>query len=160
MEGGGGDGSWEDRPASSAAEERRYVQLAPETVVNAAESIGISGLSAAAAKALAEDASYRLREIADLCSQFLRHSRKRTLTTDQFNRALKLKSLSPVLGHKRPRLSRDNGLEFRYVPEAEVFVSSDAEVNLVAESLQPSALQQEQHIAVHASWLALQGIVK
>ena len=58
-----------------ASEERRYVHLSPETVINAAEAIGITNLSSAAAKDLAEDTTYRLREIADACSQFLRHSR-------------------------------------------------------------------------------------
>ena len=154
----GGDGGWEERPTEERpTEERRYVQLAPETVINAAESIGISGLGAPAAKALAEDTTYRLREIADLCSQFLRHSRKRTLTTDIFNRALKCKSMPPVIGHKKPRCSPDAGLEFTYVPEAEVFVNSDMEINLVSEALQTPGIQGDQSIAVHASWLALQG---
>lgn len=58
-----------------SAEERRYVHLAPETVTNIAESLGISNLSAGVAKELAEDVTYRLRDIADVCSQFLRHSR-------------------------------------------------------------------------------------
>jgi TATA box binding protein associated factor (TAF) len=149
----GGSGGWEDRPA----EERRYVQLAPETVVNAADSIGIGDLSNSVASALAEDATYRLREIADLCSQFLRHSRKRTLTTDIFNRALKCKSVPPVIGHKKFRGGGVGGMEFRFVPEAEVFVNSDAEINLASEAFQNSGRQREQGLSVHASWLALQG---
>jgi hypothetical protein len=148
-----GSGGWEERPV----EERRYVQLAPETVQNAAESIGIGDLSSSAASALAEDTTYRLREIADLCSQFLRHSRKRTLTTDIFNRALKCKSVPPVIGHKKPRDSVDGGMEFRFVPEAEVFVNSDVEINLVSEAFQNSGRQRDQNLSVHASWLALQG---
>ena len=153
-----GEGSWDDRTAA----ERRYVQIAPESVTNAAESIAISDLSGPVAKALAEDASYRLREIADLCSQLLRHSRKRKLTTDMFNRALKLKSASPVIGYKRPLLgtgttTTETGLEFRLVPEAEIFVSHEVEVNLVAEALKFSGPQAELSLSVSASWLALQG---
>jgi hypothetical protein len=148
-------GGWEDRPA----DERCYVQLSPESVINAAESIGISGLSPAAAKALAEDATYRLREIADLCSQFLRHSRKRKLTTTVFNRALKCKSVPPVIGYKRPQGCPDAGLEVTFVPEAEVFVTGDLEVNLVTEALQASGPHADLCLGVSASWLALQGKV-
>ena len=56
-------------------EERRYVHLAPEMINNVAESLGINNLAPGVAKELAEDVTYRLREISDVCSQFLRHSR-------------------------------------------------------------------------------------
>ena len=58
-----------------SGEERRYVHLDPETVLNVAESLGISNLGTNVAKELAEDATFRLREVADVCSRFLRHSR-------------------------------------------------------------------------------------
>ena len=61
--------------SSRAVEERRYVHLDPETVTNIAESLGISNLAPGVAKELAQDVTYRLREISDVCSQFLRHSR-------------------------------------------------------------------------------------
>jgi len=150
----GTEGGWgEER----TADERRYVQLSPESIVNAAESIGIGDLSAPAAKALAEDTTYRLREIADLCSQILRHSRKRKLTTDIFNRALKCKNVPPVIGYRKPPGVPDGGLDFRSVPETDVFVSREVEVNLVAEALQCSSPQAELSLSVSASWLALQG---
>ena len=52
--------------ASKAKEEKKYVQLSPDTVSMLAESIGISqnGLSANVSRALAEDVSYRCRELA------------------------------------------------------------------------------------------------
>jgi transcription initiation factor TFIID subunit 6 len=149
----GAEGGWEDR----TADERRYVQLSPESVTNAAESIGIGELSAPAAKALAEDATYRLREIADLCSQMLRHSRKRKLTTDILKRALKCKSVSPVMGYKKAPGVPDGSLDFRAVPETDVFVTREVEVNLVAEALQAARPQAELSLSVSASWLALQG---
>ena len=39
------------------------------------ESVGIEGLPTPVAKELAIDLTYRLRDIADVASQFLRHSR-------------------------------------------------------------------------------------
>ena len=45
------------------------------TIKHFSESVGISGLPSTVSKELAGDLTYRLREIADACSQFLRHSR-------------------------------------------------------------------------------------
>lgn len=140
-----------------ASEERRYVHLSPETVINAAEAIGITNLSSAAAKDLAEDTTYRLREIADACSQFLRHSRKRKLTTDIVNKVFKCKSIEPVIGHKKSRILGCDS--FEYLPEGELFVESDREIHLVNESLQPvNKGFEESQILVSASWIALQGV--
>ena len=61
--------------ATRNIDERRYVHLSPDTINNVSEGLGINNLSSAVAKELAEDVTYRLREIADVCSQFLRHSR-------------------------------------------------------------------------------------
>ena len=54
--------------ASKPKEEKKFVQLAPDTVSMLAESIGISanGLSSSVSRALAEDVSYRCRELANV----------------------------------------------------------------------------------------------
>jgi len=139
-----------------ALDERRYVHLAPETICNVAEAIGIGGLSTAVAKELAEDVTYRLREISDVCSQFLRHSRKRKLTTDILNKAFKCKNIEPVIGHKKSRILGCDS--FEYLPEGEIFVESDREINLVNESLHTNQCLEESRVTVSASWIALQGI--
>ncbi len=156
-----------DAPPPRGAEERhhhhhddkKYVQLGPETVVNAAESIGITGVPADAAKALAEDASYRLREVADMCAQFLRHSRKRRLTTDLVNKALKVKRAEPVLGYKLA--GSGGGLErlFVAVPgEGDMYVERSDSIDLVRCSLTAEeALNRDHSMAVSANWLSLQG---
>ena len=56
-------------------DDRRYVRVDTDTVLNVAESLGIQGLGAHVAKDLAEDVTVRLRELADVCCRFLRHSR-------------------------------------------------------------------------------------
>ena len=59
-------------------QERRFVQLGPDSVTVVAESIGINSLPVNVARALAEDVSYRVREVTSLDSLFLKHSKKRT----------------------------------------------------------------------------------
>jgi len=139
-----------------SGEERRYVHLDPETVLNVAESLGISNLGTNVAKELAEDATFRLREVADVCSRFLRHSRKRKLTTDIVNKAFKVKNIEPVIGHKKSRIIGCDS--FEYLPEGEIFVESEREINLVSESLQTSQPIEESQITVSASWISLQGV--
>lgn len=53
-------------------EEKKFVQLSPDTVSMLAESIGISGngISSGVSRALAEDVSYRCRELANVSAFF------------------------------------------------------------------------------------------
>ena len=76
---------------TAKVEEKRYVQMSPDTVSMLAESIGISGnsLGSNVSRALAEDVSYRCRELANICSQLMRHSKRKKLSTDDVERALK-----------------------------------------------------------------------
>ena len=51
-------------------EEKKYVQLSPDSVLHLAESVGLSNLNPSVARALAEDASYRCRELASVRKGF------------------------------------------------------------------------------------------
>ena len=53
-------------------------QVSPDSVVLAAETVGLAGLAGSVSRALAEDVSYRLREVASTAATLLRHSRKAT----------------------------------------------------------------------------------
>ncbi|XP_054374251.1 TAF6-like RNA polymerase II p300/CBP-associated factor-associated factor 65 kDa subunit 6L isoform X1 [Molothrus ater] len=69
-------------------EERRFVELPRDSVRLMAESAGVE-LSDEVAALLAEDVCYRLREATQNSSQFLKHTRRRRLTVEDFNRALR-----------------------------------------------------------------------
>ena len=45
---------------------KKYVQVSPDTVSMLAESVGISGIGGVVSRALAEDVSYRCRELANV----------------------------------------------------------------------------------------------
>ena len=55
--------------AAAGDQERKYVQLSPDSVVLAGESVGITNLPGTVTRALAEDASYRVREVVGVASQ-------------------------------------------------------------------------------------------
>ena len=56
-------------------------KVSPDSVVLAAETVGLAGLAGSVSRALAEDVSYRLREVASTAATLLRHSRKATSNT-------------------------------------------------------------------------------
>ena len=71
------------------------------------------------------------------------------------NKAFKVKNIEPVIGHKKSRIIGCDS--FEYLPEGEIFVESEREINLVSESLQTSQPIEESQITVSASWISLQG---
>ena len=71
------------------------------------------------------------------------------------NKAFKCRNVEPVIGHKKNRILGCDS--FEYLPEGEIFVESDREINLVSESLQGTQALPETQITVSASWISLQG---
>eukprot|EP00069_Balaena_mysticetus_P007664 bmy_19271T0 len=76
----------------SEREERRFVEIPRESVRLMAESTGLE-LSDEVAALLAEDVCYRLREATQNSSQFMKHTKRRKLTVEDFNRALRWSSV-------------------------------------------------------------------
>ncbi|NWV22279.1 TAF6L factor, partial [Origma solitaria] len=90
-----------------------------------AESAGVE-LSDDVAALLAEDVCYRLREATQNSSQFLKHTRRRRLTVEDFNRALRWSNVEAVCG-----FGSQDSLPFRALREGDLFFPEDREVNLV-----------------------------
>ncbi|XP_064359307.1 TAF6-like RNA polymerase II p300/CBP-associated factor-associated factor 65 kDa subunit 6L isoform X2 [Dromaius novaehollandiae] len=116
----------------SEREERRFVELPRESVRLMAESAGLE-LSDEVAALLAEDVCYRLREATQNSSQFLKHTRRRRLTAEDFNRALRWSN----------------------VEEGELYFPEDREVNLVELALATNIPKgcAETAVRVHVSYL-------
>lgn len=79
------------------AEERRFAELPRDAVRKMAEGAGTE-LSEEGAALLAEDVCYRLREAAQNSAQFLKHTRRRKLTVEDFNRALRWSNVEALCG--------------------------------------------------------------
>jgi len=144
-------------PRGGGEQERRYVQLGPDSVTLAAESIGITNLPVNVARALAEDVSYRVREVASLAALFLKHSKKRKLTVSDMNLALKWSDVEQVLGQGGGQEVAASQL-YTYLSEADVFVERDSELDLVEQSISSRiCVEEEVRLDVGASWLAVEG---
>jgi len=77
--------------------------LTEETIRAIAHSIDITGLSEEAAKALAPDAEYHLRQLLQDALKFARHGRRTRLTTEDVNAALRARNVEPVYGFANRR---------------------------------------------------------
>ncbi|RMB90505.1 hypothetical protein DUI87_33106 [Hirundo rustica rustica] len=97
-------------------EERRFVELPRDSVRLMAESAGVE-LSDEVAALLAEGRN---------SSQFLKHTRRRRLTVEDFNRALRWSNVEAVCG-----CGSQDSLPFRPLREGDLFFPEDREVNLV-----------------------------
>ncbi|XP_043684626.1 uncharacterized protein LOC122636962 [Vespula pensylvanica] len=103
---------------------RRYAVLSTEWISAIGEELGMHPLSDSVLRRLAEDASYRLREILHKCITRLKHSRRKCLTSNDVNAVLtNLCDVDPILG------APDTMPE--YHSEAKVFVPNERIINLV-----------------------------
>uniref|UniRef100_A0A3P9D704 TAF6-like RNA polymerase II, p300/CBP-associated factor (PCAF)-associated factor n=1 Tax=Maylandia zebra TaxID=106582 RepID=A0A3P9D704_9CICH len=106
-------------------EERRFAEVSRESVRLMAEGAGVE-LGDDVAALLAEDVCYRLREATQSSSQFMRHAKRRKLTVEDFNRALRWSNVEAICGY-----GAQDALPFRSVKEGELFFVEDRDVNLV-----------------------------
>ncbi|XP_039402682.1 TAF6-like RNA polymerase II p300/CBP-associated factor-associated factor 65 kDa subunit 6L isoform X5 [Mauremys reevesii] len=130
-------------------EERRFVELPRESVRLMAESAGLE-LTDEVAALLAEDVCYRLREAAQNSSQFMKHTKRRKLTVEDFNRALRWSNVEVVCGY-----GSQDPLPFRAIKEGELYFQEDREINLVELALATNLPKgcAETAVRVHVSYL-------
>ncbi|XP_053134693.1 TAF6-like RNA polymerase II p300/CBP-associated factor-associated factor 65 kDa subunit 6L [Hemicordylus capensis] len=133
----------------SEREERRFVEIPRESVRLMAESTGVE-LSDEVAALLAEDVCYRLREATQNSSQFMKHTKRRKLTVEDFNRALRWSNVEAVCGY-----GSQDALPFRAIKEGELYFQEDREVNLVELALATNIPKgcAETAVRVHVSYL-------
>ncbi|KAM4722128.1 TAF6-like RNA polymerase II p300/CBP-associated factor-associated factor 65 kDa subunit 6L [Rhinophrynus dorsalis] len=133
----------------SHTEDRRYVELCQDSVRLAAESVGLE-VSDEVAALLAEDVCYRLRELTQFSAQTLRHSRRRRLTVEDFNRALRWSNVEAVCGHGSP-----DPVSFRSIRDGECYCAEDRDINLVELALATNIPKgtAETAVRVHVSYL-------
>ncbi|NP_001085716.1 TATA-box binding protein associated factor 6 like S homeolog [Xenopus laevis] len=133
----------------SHTEDRRYVELCQDSVRLTAESVGLD-ITDEVAALLAEDVCYRLRELTQFSAQGLRHSRRRRLTVEDFNRALRWSNVEAVCGH-----GSSDAVTYRSIKDGDCHYTEDREINLVELALATNIPKgtPETAVRVHVSYL-------
>ncbi|XP_029168957.1 transcription initiation factor TFIID subunit 6-like [Nylanderia fulva] len=132
--------------------------LSQESIKVIAESIGVGNFPDEAAKDLAEDVSYRLKEIIQDATKFMRHGKRQRMTTHDIDHALKIKNIEPTYGffakdHIPFRFASGGGRELHFVEEKEIDLN---EVVSMAGGQTWPKLPLE--ITLRAHWLCIDGV--
>ncbi|XP_012278421.1 transcription initiation factor TFIID subunit 6-like [Orussus abietinus] len=132
--------------------------LSQESMKVIAESIGIGNLPDEAAKDLAEDVSYRLKEIVQDAAKFMRHGKRQRMTTHDIDHALKIKNIEPTYGffakdHIPFRFASGGGRELHFVEEKEIDLNEV--VSMTGGQTWPKLPLE---ITLRAHWLCIDGV--
>lgn len=126
-----------------------------DTVKDAAEFLGIQ-LPDDAAKNLAMDVEYRIHEILETAIKFMRHLKRKLLTTGDIKYALKLLNIEPLYGYDQSQplvfkeaISNSGGQTLYYIDENEIEFEK-----LINQEL-PKVPRQT---TFTAHWLAIEGV--
>ncbi|XP_012150937.1 uncharacterized protein LOC100879608 [Megachile rotundata] len=114
---------------------RRYAVLSTDWISAIGEELGMHSLPDSLLRRLAEDASYRLREVLHKCVTRLKHSKRKRLTSTDVNAVItNLCDIDPILGASESMPE--------YHTEAKVFVPNERIINLVQKINDPLNISQ------------------
>ncbi len=113
-------------------EEKKYVQMSPDTVKAIGESVNISNVGVGVCRALSEDVSFRVRQLAHISAQFSAHAKRKKLTTADVKMASRWFDAQPTFGFNADDDDDEDAksAEMSYVAEAGVYVVNQRQVDL------------------------------
>lgn len=127
-----------------------------ETIKDVADSLGISAhWTDEVAKNLAMDVEYRIHEIVEQATKFMRHGKRRVLTTQDVDRAMRVLNLEPLYGYDslKPQVFK----EAMVGPGQTLYYIEDEEVDFETFINQPLP-PVPRFASCTAHWLAVEGI--
>lgn len=127
-----------------------------DTVRDAAEAIGVGALSDDVSKAMAMDVEYRLHEVVEQARKFMRHSKRRTLTTRDVSAALRVLNVEPLYGYDGERALRFKEAMLGSA-QTVYYIDEEDEVDLEKLIAAPiPKIPREPTFTAH--WLAVEGV--
>ncbi|XP_071490153.1 TAF6-like RNA polymerase II p300/CBP-associated factor-associated factor 65 kDa subunit 6L [Diadema antillarum] len=143
----------EDR--SKTVDEKKYALFSKDSIKIMAESAGFDGVSDEIAATLAEDVCYRLREAVQASAQFMKHSKRKRMTTEDFNKALRWSDVEPIHGYGSNEPS-----VFRQVKDTELYFAEDRDLSLSEIAMDTKTPLDNGRTSLKANWLTIEGVNK
>lgn len=128
--------------------------LSVESIKVIAESIGVNALSDDAARELADDVSFKLKQIIQDAAKFMHHAKRSKMLTNDIDHSLKVRNVEPQYGFVSNdflpfRFASGGGRELHFVEEKEL------DLNEII-TAQPPKVPLE--VSLRAHWLCVDGI--
>ncbi|XP_035899372.1 transcription initiation factor TFIID subunit 6-like isoform X2 [Anopheles stephensi] len=128
--------------------------LSLESMKVIAESIGVGSLPDDAAKELADDVSFKLKQIVQDAVKFMHHSKRMKLSIADVDHSLKVRNIEPQYGFVARdfipfRFASGGGRELHFIEEKEVDLTEVVQG-------QPPKIPLEPSLRTH--WLAVEGV--
>lgn len=144
----------EDKNLIKNLEVKYGCQISQESIKTIAESIGISTLSDLAAKELADDISFKLKQIIQDGQKFMHHAKRTRLCLADVDESLKIRNIEPQYGFVTKdfipfRFASGGGRELHFQEEKELDLN---DVLLAAPAKAPLEVTLRTH------WLCVDGI--
>ncbi|XP_015186868.1 PREDICTED: transcription initiation factor TFIID subunit 6-like isoform X1 [Polistes dominula] len=129
-----------------------------ESVKVIAESAGVGNFPDEAAKDIAEDVSYRLKEIIQDAAKFMSHGKRKRITTHDIDHALKIRNIEPTYGfvskdHIPFRFASGGGRELHFVEDKEIDLNE-----IISTSGGQAWPKLPLEISLRAHWLCIDGV--
>ncbi|XP_033638259.1 transcription initiation factor TFIID subunit 6-like [Asterias rubens] len=140
--------------APNKPRKKAKANLTPESVKVIAESIGVSHLPDDASLMLAEDVTFRLKNLIQESEKFARQSKRKRVSTSDFDNALRIQNVEPLYGFTTPesipfRFASGGGRELHFIEEKEVELS-----DIISTPLPKVPID----VSLKAHWLSIEGV--
>ncbi|XP_055542199.1 transcription initiation factor TFIID subunit 6-like isoform X1 [Wyeomyia smithii] len=128
--------------------------LSLESIKVIAESIGVGSLPDDAAKELADDVSFKLKQIVQDAAKFMYHSKRMKMSIADIDHSLKVRNIEPQYGFVSPdyipfRFASGGGRELHFIEEKEIDL---------ADVIQTAPPKIPLDITLRAHWLCVDGV--
>ncbi|KIJ17600.1 hypothetical protein PAXINDRAFT_167609 [Paxillus involutus ATCC 200175] len=146
-------------PKSKSAQTHHAGVYKVDSVKDIAEFLGITSLPDAVASTLASDVEYRIHQVIEEASRYMRHARRTTITTADIDLALRTLNIEPLYGHTphAPSTFR-RALPFPHLASAgAVYFVEDEEIDF-DKVLREEKITVPRGVNWTAHWLAVEGV--
>lgn len=147
------------KPKAKAAQAHQTGIYKSDSVRDVAESLGITNLSETVASSLASDVEYRIHQVIEEASRFMRHARRTTITTSDVDQALRVLNIEPLYGHNphNPPVFK-RALPFPNAANVgPVYFVDDEEIDF-DRVLREEKITLPKGVSWTAHWLAVEGV--